>query len=68
MTDGGRHFDNSDVNEFCEKCVVAAYSAWINDLVEGTDKILLYILARRCAPDIGEDGWRTMIWKNSPRS
>ena len=45
-----------------------AYPPWINGLVEGTNKILLYILARLCTPDIGEDGWKTMEWNNLPRS
>ena len=60
MSDGGRHFDNTEVDKFCSKWggkyhVVAAYSPWINGLVEGTNRILLYILACLCAPDIGED-------------
>ena len=50
MSDGGRHFHNTEVKEFCNKWggkhhIVAAYSPWINGLVEGTNKILLYILA-----------------------
>ena len=60
MTDGGKHFDNRDVQDFCAQWgvqphVVAAYSPWINGLVEGTNKLLLHILKRLCAPDIGED-------------
>ncbi|KIK15839.1 hypothetical protein PISMIDRAFT_638089 [Pisolithus microcarpus 441] len=60
MTDGGRHFDNHTVKEFCTKwsCnhhVIAAYSPWVNGLVEGTNKLLLHILKRLCAPDVGED-------------
>ena len=73
MSDGGRHFDNTEVKEFCSKWggkhhVVAAYSPWINGLVEGTNKILLYILARLCAPDTSEDGWKAMKWDKLPRS
>ena len=50
MSDGGKHFKNNEVKQCCEKWgghhhVVAAYSPWINGLVEGTNKILLYILA-----------------------
>ena len=48
--------------------VVAAYSPWINGLVESTNRILLYILAHLCAPDIGEDRWKTMKWDNLPRT
>ena len=72
MSDGSRHFDNTEVKEFCSKWggkhhVVVAYSPWINRLVEGTNKILLYILARLCAPDVGEDRWKAMKWDNLPR-
>lgn len=60
MTDGGKHFDNHTVKEFCAKwsCkhhVVAAYSPWVNGLVEGTNKLLLHVLKRLCAPNLGED-------------
>ena len=43
---------------------MAAYSPWINGLVEGTNKILLYMLARLCAPKVGEDRWQAMNWTN----
>ena len=73
MSDGGKHFKNNEVKQCCEKWggrhhVVAAYSPWINGLVEGTNKILLYILARLCAPDVGEDGWQSMNWDDLPRA
>lgn len=73
MLDGGKHFANTEVDAFCEEwgCkhhVVAPYSPWINGLVEGTNKILLYVLARLCAPEIGEDGWRAMDWKGLPKT
>lgn len=60
MSDGGRHFNNTVVQEFCAKwnCkahVVAAYSPWINGLVEGTNKILLHVLKRLCAPNHLDD-------------
>ena len=57
MADGGKHFKNC-------KCwgmklhTVAAYSPWVNGLVKGTNKLLLYVLARLCAPKVGEDGWQ----------
>jgi hypothetical protein len=35
--------------------------------VEGTNKILLYVLARLCAPEVGEDGWQTMNWAELPK-
>ena len=73
MSDGGKHFKNNEVRQCCEKWggrhhVVAAYSPWINGLVEGTNKILLYVLARLCAPEVGEDGWQGMDWVNLPKS
>jgi hypothetical protein len=54
MTDGGLHFDNEAVKEFCKEWrtdreVVAAYSPWVNGLVEGGNKILLHVLKRLCA-------------------
>ena len=60
MLDGGKHFDNKDVREFCEKWgtrthVVPAYSPWVNGLVEGTNKLFLHILKRLCAPDLDDE-------------
>jgi transposase InsO family protein len=59
MTDGGSHFNNIMVREFCQanRCkhhVTPAYSPWVNGLVEGANKILLHVLRRLCAPEIGE--------------
>jgi hypothetical protein len=73
MSDGGRHFDNAAVAEFCGEWgtgveVVAAYSPLVNGLVEGTNKLLLYVLARLCAPEVGEDGWESMDWSDLPKS
>jgi hypothetical protein len=73
MSDGGKHFKNNEVQQCCEKWgsqhhVVAAYSPWINGLVEGTNKILLYVLTRLCAPEVGEDGWRTTNWTDLPKT
>jgi hypothetical protein len=44
---------------------VAAYLPWINGLVEGANKILLYILARLCAPEVR---WQTTNWEDLPRT
>ena len=46
MSDGSRHLNNTEVDDFCKKWggkhhVVGAYSPWINGLVVGTNKILL---------------------------
>jgi hypothetical protein len=35
--------------------------------VEGTNKILFYVLACLCTPEVGEDGWQTMNWAELPR-
>jgi transposase InsO family protein len=77
MVDGGSHFNNAEVREFCAERgiklhTVAAYSAWINGLVEGTNKILLGVLKRLCAPDLGEDEYAlitdfTHLPKNWPK-
>ena len=73
MTDGGKHFDNTAVKDFCAKwsCkhhVVAAYSPWINGLVEGTNKLLLHVLKRLCAPNLGEDEYNAITWEKLPRT
>jgi hypothetical protein len=67
MCDGGQHFNNNEVKDNCAKWgiklhITPAYSPWINGLVEGTNKLLLYVLAHLCAPEIGEDGWQTTGW------
>lgn len=73
MTDGGKHFNNKDVREFCARWgvdthVIAAYSPWINGLVEGTNKILLHVLQRLCAPSLGEDDEPVGDWDTLPKS
>jgi hypothetical protein len=73
MSDGGSHFNCTEVREFCDKWgtkthVVAAYSPWVNGLVEGTNKLLLYVLARLCAPELGEDHWGATTWDKLPRT
>jgi transposase InsO family protein len=59
MTDGGSHFNNNAVREFCDnnRCkhhVTPVYSPWVNGLVEGANKILLHVLKRLCVPNTGE--------------
>ena len=73
MTDGGRHFDNELVKSYCAKwsCthhVVAAYSPWINGLVEGTNKLLLHVLKRLCTPNIGKDDTTNKGWEQLPKT
>ena len=73
MTDGGSHFNNAAVKEFCEQwsCkhhVVAAYSPWVNGLVEGTNKLLLHVLKRLCAPNLGENDQHAVAGDKLPRS
>ena len=73
MTDGGRHFNSNEVRNFCGEWntrthVVSAYSPWINGLVEGTNKLLLHILKRLCAPALGEDGITEGDWSSLPKA
>jgi transposase InsO family protein len=73
MSDGGSHFNSAEVRKFCEEWgtkthIVAAYSPWVNGLVEGTNKLLLYILARLCTPELGEDVWTTTTWDKLPKN
>ena len=69
MSDGGSHFKNKEVKKICDEWgikhhVVAAYSPWVNSLVEGTNRLLLYVLAQLCALEVGEDSWQAMNWKD----
>jgi len=73
MTNGGKHFNNNVVKEFCAKwtCkhhVVAAYSPWINGLVEGSNKLLLHILKRLCTPDLNDNEYNTITWEKLPKT
>ena len=72
MSDGGKHFDNQDVRDFCAKRstkhhVIAAYAPWINGLVEGTNKLLLHVLKRLCAPDLDNDDLDAIDWDKLPK-
>jgi hypothetical protein len=71
MVDGGSHFDCNEVREYCDSIgtklhVVAAYSPWLNGLLEGSNSILLNALKRLCAPGLGEDEYEQMTIKNIP--
>lgn len=55
-----------DLHVRWRKTVVAAYSPWINGLVEGTNKILLHVLKRLCAPNLGEDDYEGLTWDSLP--
>ena len=73
MSDGGKHFDNTEVREMCNKWgttthIVPAYSPWINGLVEGTNKILLHVLKRLCAPELGEDEHGNGKFESTPKN
>jgi transposase InsO family protein len=73
MTDGGSHFDCKEVKVFCESkgiktVVTSAYSPWVNGLVEGTNKLLLHILKRLCAPGLGEDEYEAMTLDKLPKT
>ena len=72
MSDGGKHFDNKEVRDLCEKWgtkthVVSAYSPWINGLVEGTNKLFLHVLKRLCAPDLDNEGAEKVMTDDIPR-
>jgi hypothetical protein len=73
MVDRGSHFNCQEARDFCKSqgiklVVVAKYPPWVNSLVEGTNKILLHILARLCAPDVGEDEWDVTTWGKLPKN
>lgn len=55
MSDGGTHFDCTEVRDFCETTamkhiITPPYAPWVNGLLEGSNRILLNALKRRCAP------------------
>jgi len=65
MADGGSHFAGHAVGEWCHEHrsqyqQVAAYSPWVNGLLEETNGKLLLRLKRLCAPDLGEDRWNSI--------
>ena len=71
IVDGGSHFDCNEVREYCETIgtklhVVAAYSPWLNGLLEGSNSILLNALKRLCAPGLGEDEYERMTKEDLP--
>jgi len=73
MADGGKHFNCTEVKDYCESIgcklhVVAAYSPWINGLLEGSNGILLNALKRLCAPGLGEDDYSAMQIKDIPNN
>lgn len=74
MTDGGSHFNNNDVHEYCDERsiryeVVAKYSPWVNGLLEGTNGKLLGRLKHLCAPGLGEDEYEAMGgWESLPKN
>jgi hypothetical protein len=69
MADGGSHFNCNEVCEYCDDIgiklhIIAAYSPWINGLLERSNKILLNTLKQLCAPGLGEDDYEQMVKKN----
>ena len=65
MADCGSHFMGHDVAKWCLEHgsryeQVAAYSPWVNGLLEGTNGKPLSHLKRLCAPDLGEDEYAQM--------
>jgi transposase InsO family protein len=75
MSDGGSHFNNNEVDQFCTKervqhIVTPAYAPWVNGLIENANKLLLGRLKRLCAPnhDVTEDTADTTDPKPIPES
>ena len=73
IMDGGSHVDCKEVREFCENrgiktIVTPVYSPWVNRLVEGTNKLLLHVLKRTCAPGLREDEYNAMTIDKLPKT
>jgi len=69
MTDGGPKFDNKELREACQSLgmklhIIPVYSLWINRLLEGTNTKLLGRLKCMCAPNLEEDDYTKMEWKD----
>ena len=48
--------------------IVAAYSPWVNGLVEGTNKLFLHILKRLCTPDLDDESIGRMSRDDLPKN
>ena len=75
MSDGGSHFNNYDVDNFCKgervrHITTPAYAPWVNGLVENANRLLLGRLKRLCAPnhDDSEDPTTSSNTKPLPNS
>lgn len=73
MVDGGSHFDFTEIQDYCDSIgsklhVIAAYTLWINGLLEGLNGILLNVLKQLCAPGLGEDDYNHMAIKDLPNN
>ena len=71
MVDGGTHFNCDKDQDYCESIgtrlhIVAAYSPWLNRLLERSNGILLSALKKLCSPGLGEDDYADMEAKNIP--
>ena len=73
MADGGSHFDCNEFRNYCASIgtklhIVAAYTPWLNGLLERSNGILLNVLKRLCAPGLREDDYESMAKKDIPSS
>ena len=69
IVEGRSHFNCEEVCEHCDSIgsklhVVAAYSPWLNKLLEGSNGILLNALKWLCAPNLGDDNYAKMTIKD----
>jgi hypothetical protein len=56
MSDGGSHFNNNEVEDFCKEeqvqhIITPAYAPWVNGLIKNANRLLLGRLRRLCAPN-----------------
>ena len=71
--DGGSHFKGPELKEACERLgitriVMPAYTAWVNGLVEGVNKLFLSCLKKKCAPDLDDSEYIDVDPKSIPRN
>ena len=71
MSDGGSHFNNAEVDDFCkleqvQHIITPACTPWMNRLIENANQLLLGRLKRLCAPDHDNTEDTTDSTKHNP--
>ena len=73
QTDGGSHFKGQELKEVCERLgiiriVTPAYTAWVNGLMEGVNRLFLSCLKKKYALDLDESEYQDVDPQSIPRN